>query len=137
MDGLRIYLGIALTIKGIFFITNMNELEASLGQNFGELQNVLSWAIVFAHIVGGASLVLGFLTRVAAGANALVLLGAAVIAATGTGLGGDLLRSNVDFQFTLFVFFCLVLVTWHGAGPFSLDRFLSLDNGQEARPETC
>ncbi len=135
MDALRIYLGIALSIKGIFFVTNMNELEASLGQNFGELQNVLSWAIVFAHVVGGASLVLGFVTRVAAGANALVLLGAAVIAATGTGLGGDLLRGNVDFQFTSFVFFCLVLVTWRGAGPFSLDRFLNVDNGKEARPE--
>jgi hypothetical protein len=30
----------------------------------------------------------------------------------------------------LFVFFTLVLVTWRGAGPFSLDRFLRLESGR-------
>jgi len=70
IDALRIYLGVALMIKGIYFITNMSELEAQLGAGFGQEQNLIAWSVVFAHVVGGASLALGFMSRVAAAANA-------------------------------------------------------------------
>ena len=95
---------------------NMAELEGQLGE-FGQGQTVIAWGVVFAHMVGGASLALGFITRVAAAANAAVLLGAVVLAAGGGGL-----FTNVDFQFTSFVFFALVLLVWRGSGPLSLDQ---------------
>ncbi len=128
MDALRIYLGLALVVKGVFFIMNMADLEAKLGNDMGEVQNLIAWAVVFAHVVGGASLALGFATRVAAGFNALILFGAVVISMIGSSGG---LLANVDFQFTFFVFFCLVLLVWRGAGPLSLDHFVQSENERE------
>ncbi len=134
MDALRIYLGIALIIKGIHFITNMASLEATLGGDLGEGQTMIAWSVVFAHVVGGASLALGFVTRVGAAVNALILLGAVVVTlATVSDASGSLLGTNVDFQFTSFVFFALVLFIWRGSGPFSLDHLLRID--EEKEPE--
>ncbi len=131
MDALRIYLGIALFIKGIYFITNMAELEGSLGEGLGEGQTMIAWSVVFAHIIGGASLMLGFATRVAAAANAVILFGAVVVAITGSTVGGSLMGTNVDFQFASFVFFSLVLFIWRGSGPLSLDHLIRLDSEKE------
>ena len=131
MDALRIYLGIALMIKGVYFIVNMAELESTLGEGLGQGQQMLAWSVVFAHLVGGASLALGFVTRVAAAANALILFGAVIISVTGTTAEGGLLSTNVDFQFTSFVFFSLVLFVWRGAGPLSLDHLARIDAEEE------
>ncbi len=127
MDALRVYLGVALMVKGIYFILNMADLEEQLGSGFGQSRELVSWGVVFAHVVGGASLALGFATRVAASANAAVLLGAVALALVGTEGAGGLL-GNVDFQFTSFVFFALVLLVWRGAGPLSLDYLFRVDN---------
>jgi NNP family nitrate/nitrite transporter-like MFS transporter len=134
MDALRMYLGVALMVKGIYFIMNMADLEAQLGSDFGQVQTLIAWGVVFAHVVGGASLALGFVTRVAAVANAAVLLGAVVIAVAGPAADGKLL-GNVDFQFTSFVFFALVLLVWRGAGPWSLDHLFQGEH--ERNPATA
>ncbi len=132
MDALRMYLGIALVIKGVYFIMNMSALEKSLGDGLGEGQALIVWSVVFAHCIGGATLALGFVTRLAALVNAIILLGAVVVHLTGN-LDGSLLGSNLSFQFTMFVFFTLMLQVWRGAGPFSLDRLLR--NDVEKNPE--
>ncbi len=124
MDALRIYLGIALVIKGIYFIINMNELETSLGDGFGQELTLLSWLVVFAHVVGGASFVMGFATRFCASLNALVLFGAVIVSAGQSADVSSLLGSNIDFQFASLVFFTLLLFIWRGAGPLSLDHFV-------------
>jgi putative oxidoreductase len=124
-------LGIALMIKGIYFIMNMAELEASLGEGLGEGQTMIAWSVVFAHVIGGASLMLGFVTRVAATANAIILFGAVIVSFTNTVTEGSLLGTNVDFQFTSFVFFTLVLFIWRGSGPLSIDHLLRIDSEKE------
>ncbi len=134
MDALRIYLGIALVLKGVYFITNMSELEGTLGEGIGQGQAMIAWSVVFAHVIGGASLALGFVTRVASAANAVILLGAVVVHLTGSYTGtveGSLLGSNTDFQLTLFTFFSLALLVWRGSGPLSLDHLLRLDSDKE------
>jgi NNP family nitrate/nitrite transporter-like MFS transporter len=131
MDALRIYLGIALVIKGVYFITNMNELESTLGDGLGEGQTMIAWSVVFAHVIGGASLLLGFVTRVAAAANAVILFGAVIVTTMKSTVTGDLLGTNVDFQFTTFVFFTLVLFVWRGSGPLSVDHLMRLDAEKE------
>ncbi len=137
MDALRIYLGIALMIKGIYFITNMAELEnhlsSGIGEQFGLGQTMIAWSVVFAHVIGGASLVLGFVTRVAAAVNAVILQGAIVLSLMATTSAVSLLGSNVDFQFTAFVFFTLLLFIWRGSGPLSIDHLMRLD--AELEPE--
>ena len=131
MDLLRMYLGVALVIKGIYFITNMSDLEATLGsgETLGQGQTMIAWSVVFAHVIGGAGLALGFVTRVAAAANAVILLGAVVIGAVAA--EGSLLGADVTTQFAAFVFFTLVLLVWRGSGPFSLDHLLRLDAEKE------
>jgi uncharacterized membrane protein YphA (DoxX/SURF4 family) len=76
VDLLRFYLGIALAIKGIFFILNMQEFEAV--ESLGRFQNVTAWFVVFVHTVGGAALLIGIATRLAAAANIVVVLGAII-----------------------------------------------------------
>ncbi len=135
MDALRIYLGVALVIKGVYFIMNMAELEDTLGNGLGagfsQAQTMIAWSVVFAHVIGGASLLLGFVTRVAAAANAVILLGAMVVSIIETTAIGSLFGSNVDFQFTSFVFFTLVLFIWRGSGPLSVDHLMRLDAEKE------
>ncbi len=136
MDALRIYLGIALMIKGIYFIINMNALESSLGDGLGQGQTLIAWAVVFAHVIGGASLVLGFATRIAAAGNALVLFGAVIATASTSASASSLLGANVDFQFAALIFFTLLLFVWRGAGPLSMDHFVrSLDSDEESESE--
>ena len=130
MDALRMYLGIALVIKGIYFITNMSALELSLNGEFGVGQTMIAWSVVFAHVIAGACLALGFVTRIAAGANAIILLGATVLS-LGANTAGGLIVSNTEFQFTLFILFSLLLLVWRGSGPFSVDHLLRLDAEKE------
>ena len=120
---LRIYLGAALAIKGIYFITDMNALETQLGDNFGQTQNLIAWFVVFAHSVGGVALALGFVTRAAATLNAIVLAGATVIHMVGAGSEG-MFGANLDFQFAMLILVTLVVLIWRGADRFSLDRML-------------
>jgi len=134
MDALRIYLGIALMIKGIYFVTDMRPIldpleEAGLGA-MDLWRNFLAWGVVSAHVIGGICLILGFFTRIAAGWNAIIMLGAVGAHVFG-GEGGGLLTTNKDFQFTFFVFFTLAILVWRGSGTFSLDRALGLNEGKE------
>ena len=129
MDALRIYIGVALIIKGVYFITNMAELEGQLGEDLGQGQTMIAWSVVFAHLVGGASLVLGFITRMGAAVNALVLLGAMIVSLAGATEGSVI--ENVDFQFTAYVFFSLLLLVWRGSGPLSLDHLARIDAEKE------
>jgi len=120
MDLLRIFLGIALAIKGIYFILNMQVVETQLGEGFGQMQNVIAWFVVLANAVGGVSLALGFVTRVAAAANIVVLAGAVIFVHSADGLFG----ASQDMQFAIFVLFALVLLLWRGSGEFTMDRLV-------------
>ncbi len=123
---LRIYLGVALAIKGIYFIMNMDALEAQM--DFGDWDVVLPWFVVLAHSVGGACLALGFATRLVAAVNAVVLSGAAVVHLTGT-TSLEMLGENLNFQFAMLILVTLVIIFWQGAGGFSLDRLVRGNGG--------
>lgn len=131
MTLLRVYLGIGLMIKGIYYITNMAQLESQLGDNFGQTQNLIAWFVVAAHGVGGAALALGFATRWVAAVNAIVLAGASVIHLTGAG-PEQLIVENLNFQFAMLVLVTLIVFVWQGAGRFSLDRLLRGDDSVDA-----
>jgi len=127
MAVLRVYLGVALAIKGIFYIMDMGKLEAQMGGGYGQMDTLIAWFVVFAHAVGGMALALGFATRIAAGLNAIVLAGAVSVhlqGATGFGFLGE----NLNFQFAALVLVTLLVFFWQGAGRFSLDRLLRSDD---------
>ncbi|MBT3983664.1 MAG: MFS transporter [Bacteriovoracaceae bacterium] len=120
MDFMRVYLGIALAVKGIYFIVNMQTFEADILGNVDHFQNLIAWYVVCVNTVGGVCLALGFATRWAALFNVPVMIGAAIFVHGGSGLLG----ANNDLQFTLFILFSLILLAWRGSGKFSLDHYL-------------
>ena len=63
MDLLRMFLGVALASKGVYFIMNMQEVEALVG-TLGQFPTTLAWYVVMVHAVGGCMLIIGFATRV-------------------------------------------------------------------------
>ena len=124
---LRVYLGVALAIKAIFYITDMGQLEAQMPGGFGQTETLIAWFVVFAHGVGGAALALGFATRLAAGLNVVVLAGAVWIHLRGA-TGFAFIGESLNFQFALLVLVTLMVFFWQGAGRFSLDRLLGSDD---------
>ncbi|MDH3889463.1 MAG: DoxX family protein [candidate division Zixibacteria bacterium] len=113
------YLGGALVIQGIYFVLNMQEIEAMVG-SIGLLENVLAWYVVFVHIIGGFALLVGLGTRIASALNVTVLIGAVVFVHSADGLFSE----SRGLEFSLFVLFALLLVLWKGAGRASIDHFL-------------
>jgi NNP family nitrate/nitrite transporter-like MFS transporter len=129
---LRMYLGVALVIKGIYFIMNLQEFESVTA--LGSFQNIGAWYVVFAHAVGGAALFLGLATRLAAAVNMSVLMGAIIFV---HGAGG-MFASNVGLQFTLFILFSLALLVWKGGGKVSFDNYMKQEaatSDEEENPE--
>lgn len=121
VDALRIYLGVALVMKGIYFVMNMHEIEILVG-SIGQFENLVAWYVVFVHIVGGFTLALGLGTRIAAALNITVLLGAVFFVHSAEGL----FSRGQGMEFSLFVLFALCLVLWRGAGKVSFDNYLKL-----------
>ena len=119
LDILRVFLGAALAIKGIYFIMNFQALEA-LAVNVGHFQSLISWYVILAHIVGGFSLLLGFATRTYALLNIPVLIGAIFFVHGKQGL-----FTGSDLQFSMLVLVCLGVLAWSGSGKFSLDYILN------------
>ena len=114
---LRVFIGLALMIKGVYFILNMQEMEMMLG-DIGRIDNVIAWYVVTVHVVGGFGLVFGIFTRGAAIANFPVLLGAVFFVHSGTGL----FAGNTGSQFSILVLAVLAVFAWQGSGKFSLDH---------------
>jgi uncharacterized membrane protein YphA (DoxX/SURF4 family) len=118
---LRVYLGIGLFVKGVLFASDPGLLARMTSE--GRMD---AWAAMIAHyvvpvhLVGGAMLAAGLLTRIAAAANVPILLGAVLFVHHNDGL----FTRSQDFEFTLFVLLTLVLMVWHGAGRLSLDWVL-------------
>ncbi|MBT3586857.1 MAG: MFS transporter [Halobacteriovoraceae bacterium] len=120
LDILRVFLGGALAMKGIYFILNMQAIESLTG-NMGQMQNIVSWYVILAHIVGGISLAIGFATRTYALLNIPVLLGAIFFVHGTSGMFG----AGNDIQFSMLVLMCLVTFAWSGSGKFSLDHIFN------------
>ncbi len=131
MDMLRIYLGTALAIKGVYFIMNMATIESQMGGGLGQMQTLVSWFVVFVHAVGGVCLAIGFATRVSALLNAVVMTGAIFFVHTFQGMLG----ANQNLQFALFVLFALLLLLWRGAGTFSIDQVLRTSAAETGMPQ--
>ena len=120
MDLLRMYLGGALAVKGIYFILNTHSIESMTG-SLGQFQTLTAWYVIFAHIVGGSCLLVGIGTRFASLINITVMLGAIFFVHSAEGL----FTGDQGLQFTLFVLFSLILVFWNGPGKFSLDSLIN------------
>ncbi len=121
-DLVRIYLGIGLFLKGLYFISDKVFL-ADLLQRSGQMpfvQTFLLHYIPVAHLGGGFLLTVGLLTRVSALFQIPILAGAVFVIHLGEGL----FTRGQNLELTALVLFLLILIAVHGGGRLSLDYYL-------------
>lgn len=116
----RVALGIMLFIKGISFITHADTLTAMInGSRFAGWETFLSSYIIFAHLFGGAMIIIGLITRIAVLMQLPILLGAIMFFNTS---GVFALQS--ELWFSVVVLLLLIVFLIEGGGPYSMDRYM-------------
>ncbi|HET9888625.1 MAG TPA: DoxX family protein [bacterium] len=119
-DLVRIYLGIGLFVKGIYFIKNPDYLTHLIdeSENLWFLPAAAAHYVIVAHLVGGLLIAIGFLTRIAALVQIPILIGAVFYVNMPKMIT---IEPRQNFEFSALVLFLLVLIAVRGGGPLSLD----------------
>ena len=127
---IRIFLGVALFIRGLLFVMNQSavmELVEQRGMDWLFPMAAIHY-ITLAHLCGGFMLMIGLLTRVAAFLQIPVLIGAVFF----VHLQDGLFNQGQSFELSVLVLFLLIIVFVFGAGKYSLDyAILSKVSDQE------
>ncbi len=114
---IRIFLGIALLIRGWLILANPNSLI-----ELGVERELFFWVslVGIVHIIGGLLLSIGLITRIAALIRIPILLSAIFYVHSHTQLmmGGQSLELAILVLFLLFLFFIV------GSGPISVSQYL-------------
>lgn len=133
-DLIRIYLGVALLVRGWLFIGDTSALVALLSESVDAsfFSAAVAHYVALAHIGGGLLLALGLLTRVAALVQIPVLIGAVFFVHLGEGL----LATGQSLELASLVLFLLVVIFLHGSGRLSLDYVLFEREQAQAIRET-
>ncbi|PHR68715.1 MAG: DoxX family membrane protein [Lutibacter sp.] len=122
IDIVRIFLGLFLIYKGIYFIRNTSYLAELLSDFDGYLVMMLSTHYLgFFHFVGGIMIVFGLLTRLAVIVQIPILIGAVVINFISVMNSQNLLESSIVLLVSLFFLF-------FGSGKHSMDYDLKMQS---------
>lgn len=128
IDFLRIALGLILFIKGYFFIRDTDKIiEILSNSRFEWVAFAMAHYVAFAHLVGGAMITIGLLTRVAIAFQLPILLGAIIFINSRTGF----YSVNSELPFSILVFTMLVFFFIYGSGPSSADQALVNERKEE------
>jgi uncharacterized membrane protein YphA (DoxX/SURF4 family) len=124
LDLVRMALGVFLLLKGYAFMENSAYLKDMIEDQNAiyispEILIALVYYVTFAHLVGGALIALGTLTRFASIIQIPIVLAAVFL----TSFFTSPINSMVWPSITALIL--LVLFSILGSGPLSLDRFLS------------
>ena len=130
MDLVRIYLGVALFFKGIYFMVHRDHLLQILDKagTWMIAPVAIAHYVVPVHLVGGVLLAVGLLTRAAALAQIPILIGA-VFYIHLPALTQVEPRQN--FELSALVLFLTCLVCLHGSGRLSVDHLISKGQHQD------
>ncbi|MBS1752058.1 MAG: DoxX family protein [Bacteroidetes bacterium] len=123
LDIIRVVLGVFLTLKGIDFINHMDRLIELMTQSkfLGSLSlGLLAHYIVFAHLVGGALITAGLLTRLACLVQIPILIGAVFFINSSAGI----LAPYDALWLSVIVLLLLVFFLVTGSGPLSVDELM-------------
>ena len=135
MDLVRIYLGVALFFKGIYFMANREALLQILEKagSWSIAPTFIAHYVVPVHLFGGLLLALGLLTRFAAAAQLPILIGAVFyVHLPEMTLMGVEPRQNLELSALVLFLTCLVFL--HGSGRFSVDHLITKGQRGEAIP---
>lgn len=129
---LRVTLGLVFIMHGyvggfVFGPAGVAGFNASKGI---PLPTFTAWFVILGHILGGAALVLGYLTRLGALVNAVIMAGAVFLVHFSEGffLHGKIVdaaagKANVvGYEYALVLLMASVAVLLLGSGPIALDR---------------
>jgi len=122
ITGLRVLLGIIILAKGISFVNDREAVAALIERTNFQLSIWMSvHYIIFAHIVGGLFIILGFKTRLAAVFQLPILLGAVFFVHIST----EFSFLYLEFWFSLFVLILLFVFIVFGSEQYSLDNMMN------------
>ena len=124
IDLVRMYLGVGLFVKGIYFLMHQGELKKLLegADNLAFGQGAVAHYVIPVHLVGGLLLAFGLLTRLAALSQIPILLGALFYVWLPKGV---LVEQRQNLEFSALVLFLLALIFVYGAGRFSVDYLIT------------
>jgi putative oxidoreductase len=135
-DLVRIYLGVGLFLKAIFYLMHPDylvQLMDSMGTSW-IAPAMMAHYVILAHLFGGLLMTLGLLTRIAALVQIPILLSAVFYIYLPKMM---FLEPRQNLEFSALVLFLLLLTAGFGAGRWSLDYYLSRRIQPDAyRPET-
>lgn len=119
LDLVRIFLGIALLIRGALFLADRSALmEFVQDRDLGWLLPIIMiHYVTLAHLYGGLIMSLGLLTRLSALVQIPILTGAVFFVHLDEGL----LTGGQSLELSALVLFLLVVIFWFGPGKLSLD----------------
>lgn len=119
VDVVRIALGVLIFAKGVSFIMDRESVAVLIEQTHFQLS---IWSavhyVVFAHLVGGIFIALGFSTRLAVIFQLPILIGAVFFVNITNGFS----FLNSEFWLSLVVLLLLIYFAIVGSGPYSLDK---------------
>lgn len=117
--GIRVLTGILLVLKGLYFISHNVELEKLVRQAISVPEtSFLVTYIGFAHLFGGAFIILGLLTRFAVILQLPVLFGAVFY-----NLSPNAFASAGEIFLSIILLILLVYILIKGSGQFSMDYY--------------
>jgi|GEM_PF-231627 len=126
LDLFRVILGLFITYKGLYFITNIGTLEITtqgLNASFAGIN--IAHYVAFAHILGGPMILLGVYTRFACLIQLPILIGAVFLVNAPKGFLS--LGQHMELWISVIVLLGLVTFIIFGAGRFSVDNIRRRD----------
>jgi putative oxidoreductase len=134
IDLVRIYLGVGLFVKGIFFMSHRDYLLQLLNDsgNLVIAPVTIAHYVIPVHMVGGILLAFGLLTRVAALAQLPILIGAMFWVYLPKIMA---VEPRQNLEFSGLVLFLMLLILIFGPGRWSVDHYLSGREPNELHPQ--
>lgn len=123
LDLVRAVLGFFLFLKGVDFINNMEVLTAMMAKSdfLGSLSlGLLAHYVVLSHLVGGAMIAAGLLTRLACLIQIPILVGAILFVNASAGI----LAPYSTLWISVIVLALLIYFVIIGSGPLSVDEWM-------------
>jgi putative oxidoreductase len=136
IDLIRIYLVVALFLKGLYFMMHREALNTLLegADTMAFVQGAVAHYVIPAHLVGGVLLALGLLTRLAALSQIPILLGAVFYVWLPKML---VVEQRENFEFSALVLFLLGLIFVYGAGRLSVDHLLTRKENRQLQAHSA
>ena len=132
MDIVRILLGIAIFIKGIYFIHNPEALLQILqNSKISGWTFIVEHHVAFTYLVGGILIAIGLITRIAIIFQLPVFFGSIFCCLTHRGFFS--VFSDLTFSIVMFVLLIFFLI-W-GPGKFSVDAYMKKPSDMDNMPQ--